>query len=345
MKLSLAFLAAMVVVSASSAAMAADRVKTNQRTLTGKVIEMGFLEVTIEKSSARTPVAVHEIVSITWDGEPSQVGTARAAMAAGRYEDALESIQKVKVDELKRVEVLQEVEFLMALASARLALAGNGDVTQAGTLMLAFAKKHPQNYHYLEACEYVGDLLVAMGRPDRSEEFYQQLAKVPWPDYKMKASIKIGKAQLAQGKAEDALKSFQSVLDDRTPVLDDPTKSEAAKRRRLAATLGKARCLAADAKHDEAIAMIDGVIAQADPEQVELLGETYNALGLAHRQAGRTKDAILAFLHVDLLYFGAPAEHITALENLIQLWNEVQKPERADEAAEILKERYSHATR
>jgi tetratricopeptide (TPR) repeat protein len=335
MKLSLAFFAAVVVVSASPVSMAADRVKTTQRTLSGRVIEMSALEVTIEKSSARTSVAVNEIVSITWDGEPAMVSTARAAMAAGRYEDALESIQKVKTDELKRLEVLQEVEFLKALASARLALAGNGNVTEAGSLMAGFAQKYTQNYHYLEACEYVGDLLVAKGLPDRAEGFYERLAKVPWPAYKMKAGVKIGKAQLAQGKAEDALRSFQSVL-------DDPTQGASADRRRLAATLGKARCLAEADKHDEAIAMIDGVIAQADPEQVELLAETYNSLGLAHRQAGRTKDAILAFLHVDLLYFGAPAEHITALKNLVQLWNEVQKPERADKAGEILKERYNN---
>ena len=338
MKSSLAFLAAMLVVSASSIAVSADRVRTTKRTLTGKVIEMSLLEVTIEKASARTSVAVNEIISITWEGEPAMVTTARAAMAAGRYEDALESIQKVKTDQLKRLEVLQEVKFIEALASARLALAGNGDVRQAGSLMAAFVKEYGQNYHFLEACEYVGDLLVANGLSDRAEQYYGQLAKVPWPAYKMKAGVSIGKAQLAQGKAEDALKSFQAVL-------DDPTPGEAADRRRLAATLGKARCLAAAAKHDEAIAMIDGVIAQADPERVELLAETYNALGLAHQQAGRTKDAILAFLHVDLLYFGASAAHITALENLVQLWNEVQKPERADKAAEILKERYNHATR
>ena len=75
--------------------------------------------------------------------------------------------------------------------------------------------------------------------------------------------------------------------------------------------------------------MIQEVIAQGDPEQVELMAETYNALGLAHRQAGRSEDAILAFLHVDLLYFGSSAEHIVALQNLVQLWNEIQKPERA----------------
>ncbi len=150
----------------------------------------------------------------------------------------------------------------------------------------------------------------------------------------MNAAVKIGKAQLAEGKAAEALVSFQAVL-------DNPAQGEAAERRRLAATLGKARCQAAAGKHEEAVAMIRDVIAKGDPEQVEIMAETYNALGLAHRQAGRSKDAILAFLHVDLLYFGSATEHIAALRNLVQLWNEVQKPERADEAAEILKNRYN----
>jgi tetratricopeptide (TPR) repeat protein len=333
MKQSLAFFAALLLVLASSTSLAVDRVKAAKGTSTGKVVEMSALEVTVEKLSALTSVPVNEIVSITWEGEPSMVSTARAAMAADRFEDALESLLKVKTDELKRLEILQEVEFLKALASARLALAGNGDVTKAGSMMAEFARKYEQNYHHLEACEYVGDLLVAKGLPDLAEGYYNRLAKVPWPTYKMRAGVKIGKAQLAQGKAEDALKAFQTVL-------NDPTQGEEADQQRLGATLGKARCLAQATKHDEAIALIDEVIAKTEPEQVELLAETYNALGFAHRKAGSNKDAILAFLHVDLLYYGAASEHVTALKNLVQLWNKEQKPERADKATEILKERY-----
>jgi hypothetical protein len=49
----------------------------------------------------------------------------------------------------------------------------------------------------------------------------------------------------------------------------------------------------------------------------------------------------LAFLHVDVLYFRASGEHIEALRNLVELWKEVEKPERAAEAAQILSERYN----
>ena len=65
MRLSSAFFAATVLASAASVALAADRVRTSQRTSSGKVIEMSAMEVTIEKSAARTRIPVNEIISIT----------------------------------------------------------------------------------------------------------------------------------------------------------------------------------------------------------------------------------------------------------------------------------------
>jgi hypothetical protein len=58
------------------------------------------------------------------------------------------------------------------------------------------------------------------------------------------------------------------------------------------------------------------------------------------RKAGRTKEALLAFLHVDVLYFTTPEAHAEALANLAELWEEVQKPERAVKARQVLQERY-----
>jgi tetratricopeptide (TPR) repeat protein len=180
----------------------------------------------------------------------------------------------------------------------------------------------------------VGDLLVASGKFDTAQTYYGRLAKAPWPDYQMRAGIALGKAQLAEKKTDEALQSFETVL-------KTSAKGPQADRQRLAATLGKSRCLAMVKKSDEAVRLAESVIAQADPEESNLLAEAYNALGVAYREAGRPKDALLAFLHVDVLYFTSRADHIEALENLITLWNEVQKPERAADAVQILKERYN----
>ena len=112
-----------------------------------------------------------------------------------------------------------------------------------------------------------------------------------------------------------------------------------------AATLGKARCQAEAGQSDEAVALVEGVIAKANPEDVRLHAKAYNTLGLAHAKAGRTKDALLAFLHVDIIYFASPNEHIEALQNLVELWRQDQKPQRADEAAQILRDQYKRSPR
>ena len=143
---------------------------------------------------------------------------------------------------------------------------------------------------------------------------------------------------MAEGKTDDALQCFQTVL-------DIEAAGESAGRQRLAATLGRARCLAEAGESDQAVKLVQDVVAKADPEEAKLYAQAYNALGLAHRKAGRTQDALLAYLRVDVLYFTSPNEHVEALENLVELWEQVQRPERADEATQILQERYGRSPR
>lgn len=314
--------------------------KTDGKNLSNvNVVEMGAREVTVEQGGASTKIPVNEIQTIRYAKEPSLLNTARTALEAGRNEDAVAALARVKVDD-RRTEVRQDVLFYTALAKTRLALAGADEeaVKEAGRLMAAFVSAHPNSYHYFEACELVGDALVATGKYGVSRDFYGRVAKAPWPDYQMRAGVALGRALLAEGKTDEALKSFQSALDTQA-------EGESADRQRLAATLGKARCLAETGGGDEAVKLVEGVIEKADTEEALLCARAYNALGTAHRAAGRAKDALLAFLHVDLLYFTSPKEHIDALENLVELFEQVQQPERADEAAKILQERYKRSPR
>jgi len=317
----------------AAACWAFDSVKTTSSTITGSVLQMSALEVIAEQGSVRKTVPVNEIESISYDNEPALLKSARLAVAAGNYEEAVASLDKIDAATAGRQEVAQDVEFYKALAAARMALAGNGDVKQAGRQMAGFVQKGSGNWHYLEACEIVGDLLVADQNYAAAETFYGYLAKAPWPDYKMRANVAIGRAQLAGGKAAEAQKSFEAALAIQAP-------GAATEGYRQAATLGKARCLAEAGQSDEAVKLVEDVINRADPENSDLQADAYNALGIAYRKAGRPKDALLAFLHVDVLYFSSPRQHIEALENLNDLWMEVRKPERAADVARTLRDRY-----
>ena len=113
-----------------------------------------------------------------------------------------------------------------------------------------------------------------------------------------------------------------------------------AEQAKLAASLGKASALAGAGKTDEAVKLIDEIIAKADPENQELHARAYDELGNCYRAAGKKKDAIIAFLHVDLLYSRFPEQHAEALANLAALFAEDGKAERAAAARATLKEKY-----
>jgi tetratricopeptide (TPR) repeat protein len=149
----------------------------------------------------------------------------------------------------------------------------------------------------------------------------------------MRSGVAAGRALLAQGKIHEALSAFDRVI-------DSLAEGDLAQSQRLAARLGKANALTADKKTEASIRLIEDVLNTANTEDVLLMSRAYNALGTAYRAAGRPKEALLAFLHVDVLYPSQPETHAEALANLVELWQEVHKPERANAAHKTLEEQY-----
>jgi tetratricopeptide (TPR) repeat protein len=149
----------------------------------------------------------------------------------------------------------------------------------------------------------------------------------------MRAAVAAGRSLQAQGQHADAIKQFDAALAMTADTAD-------AKNQTLSATLGKAISLAETGHVDEAVGTIEKVIQDADPEEKELHARAYNALGKCYEKGGQTKDALLAFLHVDVLYATVPDAHAEALAHLAPLWQAVGQDERAREARQTLQERY-----
>lgn len=336
MKMRIVILAAAGCLLGAAPSWAWDQVTTTSKAISGNVKSVGRYEVVVvDPSTIPQKIPVNEIVTIYFDDEPNMMETARGHLIEGRYRDASGALDKVKVEDLDRPELEQDLDFYKALCAARLALGGTGTIKEAGSSMAKFAVDNPNSYHYLEACEVVGDLLVAMGLYANAEKYYAQVETAPWPDYKMRANVAIGRTRLAQGKTAEARQAFQSVLDMNAT-------GELAKAQELAAEVGLARCMAV-ADPEQAIQAVDAILAKADPEDVGLHARAYNTKGTALRKAGRAKEALLAFLHVDVLYFAVPEAHAEALANLADLWNELHKTERAVRARGILEEQYGNS--
>jgi tetratricopeptide (TPR) repeat protein len=328
-------LALVLICAVADTTIAYDRIKTGKGQLYGEIVTMDSARVDLRQSSGNglvKQIPVNEIQVIFYEGEPVDLRAAKNHVLAGRFAEAWAALKKI--DKMPtRPEIVQDVDFYKALCASKLALAGNMKIADAGRMMKAFADSTPKSFHYFEASETVGDLLVAAGAYAAAAEYYARLDAAPWPDYRMRAGVAVGRALLSQGKTEEAVAAFDKVL---------ATKAEgdSAQQQLMAAALGKAAALVALKKSDEAIKIVEGFLDKADPENAPLMARAYNILGTAQRQAGRNKEALLSFLRVDVLYASAHDAHAEALSNLVDLWEKNHKTDRASRARKTLEERY-----
>ena len=102
------------------------------------------------------------------------------------------------------------------------------------------------------------------------------------------------------------------------------------------------------------IALINQVIAGADEENTRLHAMAFLALGKcfdklkntnsnSKDKEKNTKEALMNYLKVDVLYYSYPQYHAEALYHLVRLWKAVNRPDRAKEAKGLLQSRHPNS--
>jgi tetratricopeptide (TPR) repeat protein len=314
-----------------------DAIKTTTGTtqFRGTISAISATEVTIQaRAIGVKTIPANEIEWLTLAKSPDEVRLAQADFNRANYDAADRRLKKIEKDKLDEPLVKAQFEYLQALTAARLAQGGQGELLDAAKLLLGYIKGYPTSYGYYPANELLGDLLVAMGKYPQAEVYYKELAKAPWPEYKMRAAIASGRTQLAQNNFSEAYKTFEGAL---TLAGSGARGTEG---QVIAATLGKAQALALGGKVPDGLKLAEEVQGKASTEDSDLQARVYNTLGFCYERANRDKDALLAYLHVDLLYPTLPDAHAEALANLINLWTKLGRPDRANQARTTLQTKY-----
>jgi tetratricopeptide (TPR) repeat protein len=304
----------------------------NGSTVPGRLGDVTKDSIALQSTPPRT-FQVNEIKYLQIPAEPRDLMDARNAAVEGKWDEVLASLDKIPPPALGNDAVRQDLDYYRALASARLAALGAGDATKAGSALVAFINANRNSYHFYEANEAVGDLLVTVGRYEQAPTYYNAVASAPWPEYKIRGAVALGRALQAQGKHEEAMRQFETAL-----AID--AKGKAAETQLLSARIGKARSLVELGRGKEGVQLLNEAIEQAAPENNTVYAFAYNALGNAQLKLNRPKEALWAFLRVDLLYNQLPDQHAEALYHLKDLWTQLGKPDRAKDAADRLKSRY-----
>ena len=304
--------------------------------LSGTIKKMSATEIVLTVNNRDRSIPVNELANVSFRDEPDELRMARRDIGSRKYNTALDKLGKIDRATLRRLYVRQDVEFYSALAAAHKALAGAADPKLVVRQMVKFRKAAPENYHFYESVDVLGQLAMTMGEYKHAQSFFGELARAPWNDYKIRANLLEAQALQRQEKYAEALRKFERVENSNVtgPVAD---------RQKTLAQIGMAICLAETGKPAEGIVLADSIIDDAAPNDTELNAKAFNALGNCYLKENKAKDALLAFLHTDILYPAQQDAHAEALFHLTNLWDQIDRKDRALNTRSILKARYANS--
>lgn len=315
---------------------AADFVKRKSAPQVGGTITGATKTELTVKPSTGDPITVpaNEVASVDWDDAPRDMNLAKGDENNSRFQASLEKLAKV-LDQVKSGNdlVRADVEFLIARVTARAALTDDSQLDNAIAKLNAFLKSNGDSFRYYDALQWLGQVYLAKEDFASARSTFEKLAEAPWSDYQLLGKVNLGRVLMGELKNEDAAQAFDAAI-------AAAGSSAADQSRKFEAMVGKARCLIALNKQPEALAVLTDVVEKGNPDDTALMAEAYVLQGNCLQAEDKAKEAVLAYLHVDVLFARESAYHAEALYHLTKLWKAVQHPDRAAEAASKLEASY-----
>jgi len=309
-------------------------------TFSGEFTAMTTAEVTIKQGNGQeVKIPVSDIANIRFDMEPPILSQGQSNERSGSLDAALEKYRQVQSEysgDDKRLIV--DVSFLIARTVVKSALADPSKVAEARKLIQAFRTDHKSNFRYLESTLLEAQILAGdSANAAAAQELLKEVQAAPVKGYQLQAGVQLGRLLLISNDAAGALAAFDQVI-------QQSAGDAGATSAQFDGMLGKALCQQKQGQVDEAIATLDEVIGKASELESQTLAEAWVLKGDCLRAKNLPKDALMAYLHVDVLYASEPAAHAEALYRLANLWGPAGQQGRAEEALAVLTSRYPNSS-
>jgi tetratricopeptide (TPR) repeat protein len=277
-------------------------------------------------------VPANDIISVRWGAEPAELNLARSAEDSGNLARALEQLKISSGNAGTNAAVKTEIEFLTARVNARVALEQDASkLTGVSTQLEGFVKAHSDNFRYFDALQLLGAVQLAAEDYAGAETSFGKLARAPWSDYKMAAQNSTAKLAYQKGDLAAALTAYGQVL-------SQSGSSPGEVSRRNEALIGKASVQLKQGNADLALQTVTEAITKTNAEDSAVQAEAWNLKGECLKTQGKVKEAILAYLHVPVLFEKETVHLAKALSNLTELWPRADQPERGLAAQQELLE-------
>ena len=314
--------------------------KSDGKEVGGEITSVTKTEVVVTQKvgNREEKIAANDIIKVEWDGEPPALRLARSNESSGNLQEALTGLTEAK-NNAEGSDLKAEIDFLLARTAAKI---GRKDQTQLSTAIDAlksFVSDNRDHFRFYDAQLLLADTALLAGDTVASAAAYSIVEQAPWEDYKMAGQIGNANSLLAQDDVNGAKSIF-----DKVAGMNASSPAESA--RKLEAMLGQASCEQRSTKYEEATKTLKQVVEMTTADDTRLLAEAYLQLGECYAvDATKSKDAILAYLHVDVVPSLAKHGdlHAQALYHLAKLWPAAGQPARGAEASAKLETDYPNS--
>ena len=312
--------------------------RSDGSTIRGEITSMTTSDVAITQSNGQTQtIPVSDLRDVRYDKEPSGLLSARSSERSGALDAALQSFQEIAqqyngADKRLRT----DLEFLIARVQVKQALTDPSKIDSAMQAISAFRSANQSNFRYLESTLLQAQLHGINNETDAGKTLLQEVQASSVRGYQLQAGVQLGRLLLASNTINEALTAFDQVVQQ--------SQGDASAQAALyEGQLGRALCLKQQGDVDGAVTSLDDIISKAGESESRVLAEAWIRKGDCLKQKNEQKAALMAYLHVDVLYSGEPVQHAEALLRLSELWGTAGYPDRAQDAAARLGERYPNS--
>ncbi|QDT65847.1 tetratricopeptide repeat protein [Calycomorphotria hydatis] len=307
------------------------------KSVRGRITDVSATELTLEAGAITKTVPAHTVHAVKWDDAPAKLNLTRAREENGDLADALTDYQEI-LSAIPRSNkfITADVEFLIARTMAKQALADSSKQKAAMDALEKYRAEHTNFFRHNEGLFWLGRVYDAANEDLKSQSVFDELSRSPVPEYQSSAKIALARLALKEGKLAEANRAFAEVA-------KLPADTPALKERQFEALLGQAAVLQAEKKHEQALKVLQDIVNRSQPSDKVIQAEAFLRQGDNLQALGRTKEALLAYLHVDVIFSMEAGPHAESLYQLIKLWNAVGKPERSADARARLMDQYPNS--
>ncbi|MAT15187.1 MAG: hypothetical protein CMJ46_07960 [Planctomyces sp.] len=317
-------------IAGGTTAVAQDRVTKvgTEKPIIGEITGMTNLDITLSTNrDGMVKITPNEVQEIKWGKEPARFSAGRTFDQKGFFPRAFEAYQEALQNlEPNQPMIKTDIEYHLLKLKAKMAMSGAAlpDDQTADALLKEFKTyldQHKNTYVYYPGMMILGRLAHQQGKTEATD-YFAELQNTPWNDYKIWGYTAEGYKQLAAGEVDPALATFEEAL-----ALPYSNKSD--ELARAEATLGKVSVLVEKQQGEQALPLVNELIDAIPADATETQARIYLAQGKLYQQLGRNEEAVVALLHVDILYPQSAPEHAEALYHLNKLWAALGQPDRA----------------